>query len=75
MKYLFYAGKTFFDSASHVPFKNYGSLNNTEKLNCRKLVLLERFSSKNWVLIKGSHLNYFQECNYVSIMNFKDLMN
>ena len=46
MKYLFYAGKTFFDSASHVPFKNYGSLNNTEKLNCRKLVLLERFSSK-----------------------------
>jgi hypothetical protein len=50
MKYLYYAGKTFFDAASHVPFrfkKEYLDRINIVRFKSQKVVLLERTASIN----------------------------
>ena len=81
MKYLFYAGKTFFDAASHVPFKikpKYLEHIETVNFNVVKNILLERSCSKeNKIIvldITAEDFSYrMQKCINYEFQRFNEL--
>lgn len=82
MKYLFYAGKTFFDSASHIAFdfRNNNEIN-FNKNKVQNVILLERSVSKSNSFYKKTPMkdddlfaSRMQECINYEFQRFNELI-